>query len=110
MKEKNVLKLIAKIKRRKKIPRIGDYVFASKWEDASPNDGWYVGFVKEIKYERYYIQDSGLIGYRAARVISAEEGELILKKYPEYEKYRAASAESQPAIIQQAAIQNGKGK
>ncbi len=83
-----VLKIIARVKRRIKKPKVGDYVFASKWRDASPNDGWCVGIIKEIKNERYYMDGMGKVAFRYARLISAEEGRYIVYDYPKHERAR----------------------
>ena len=41
--------LLRKIKRRKTLPNVGDYVLAVRYRDADPQDPWAVGWVVEVK-------------------------------------------------------------
>lgn len=76
--------LINKIKRRRRKPKQGDYVFAHRWGDADLRDPWHVGFVDEIiEAERYYgrTQTYYTVGnrrYKHAHLITSQEGSEIL--------------------------------
>lgn len=80
----NILNIIHNIKRRRKIPKIGDYVIAYYWKDLSPNDPWYVGHVEKMDEKHFKLIES-VRWFRHARIITAEEGNIILKEYPKME-------------------------
>ena len=70
-------------------PKIGEYVFACKWSDASPNDAWAVGFVTGIGRNYITCSPTGTRAFRHWFRISEEEGRKILAEYPQLEKIKA---------------------
>ena len=75
--------LINKIKRRRKKPEVDSYVLVSRWADLDPNDPWRIGFVKEIRITSsgtHYILTDYPRHWKHARIISSEEGSIILNK------------------------------
>lgn len=72
----------------------GDYVVATKWQDADPNDHWCVGFYDRMlpkkSGDRYMIHDSQghqfrQNGFRWAKKISKNRGEFLLNMREEIE-------------------------
>lgn len=66
----------------------GDYVLATKWSDGDPCDHFCVGFYRGPYRDRHDIvdHDGNLIrgnGFRRAEVITKDEGEALLKLFPE---------------------------
>lgn len=64
----------------------GDYVFATKYQDADPNDRWIVDFIERIIQHRdckrsINFNDTGFINYWYAKKITAKEGHLIVDLY-----------------------------
>lgn len=57
----------------------GDYVFATKFQDASPFDRWHVGHIKEADSFAVYFEDTGVIPFRYAQRISNEDGRHLIK-------------------------------
>ena len=62
----------------------GDYVLATKYSDGDPQDAWCVGFFDSMLRDRYIIVDGEgkpfrANGYRAARIITKEEGEFLIQ-------------------------------
>ena len=78
----SIKKLISRIRKRKKIPIIGDYVLASRWSDIDPKDPWAIGFVEEIKDGKFKIDGKF---FRCAKIIKSGEGETILNIFPDLE-------------------------
>ena len=63
---------------------VGDYVIASKYGDADPGDPWAVGFLNEIKGDRYFIGDKEVHsfrsgGYRHCKRIPSYIGHWLLQ-------------------------------
>lgn len=64
---------------------LGQYLFVTKFQDANPNDPWYVGLVDEIgrdlrgPYVRFY--DAGIRKWRNALAICKDEGRVIIDRY-----------------------------
>jgi len=73
----------------------GDYVFATKWTDGTPNDPWYIGFVScvldfggDIGRYRYWMKDDkSRTMYKFVRKLTKEQGTLLLKMYTEASEY-----------------------
>lgn len=66
------------------MPKIGDYVLATKYSDADPGDGWAVGFINKIENDRFFVGDDKTIsfrfsGYRYCAIINAEVGKWLLQ-------------------------------
>ena len=76
-------KLISNIKRRRKQPKIGDYVLLSKYSDIDANDPWCIGILGRIITDkmgtRYYTEDF-YRGFKNAKIIKAHEGHELLNK------------------------------
>lgn len=72
-----------------KKPKIGDYVFCSKWSDRSPSDPWCVGILEELmdsRGGRRYFKVAGRDRkYPNCQVINPVQGLLILGFYPQLE-------------------------
>ena len=72
-----------------KHPKIGEYVLASRWRSADPNDPWHVGFVESItQYENgytYKLKDSQR-QWKHVRRLTQEEGQDWLYRYLEDEQ------------------------
>ena len=73
---------------------IGDYVFATKYSDGDPADGWAVGFydgiLPKLGGDRYMVVDGDGKqfrgnGFRAISVISAEVGEKMIAAAKTYD-------------------------
>lgn len=60
---------------------VGDYIFASRWSDCSPNDPWAVGHVVEVSAGRVRFEAGGR-GYQYAMRITPEQGERIVRIMP----------------------------
>lgn len=77
--------IIKLIRRRKRKPKVGDYVFAHRWVDADLRDPWAVGFIEIVDDFRSPYQVLGR-RYRHAHKINQQEGEEILsiEKYFRY--------------------------
>ena len=79
--------LLRKIRRRKQIPKLYDYVYAHLWADADMLDPWYVGFVDDIHTSDDMMGNTTneyLVGgrwYNHAHKISLEEGRIMLQMY-----------------------------
>ena len=75
--------------------KCGDYVFATKYEDGDPADGWAVGFfdgylLKSGTNSRYLVVDNEGKqfrgnGFRKAEVISPDIGDSLIAKCKEYD-------------------------
>ena len=75
---------------------LGDYVLASHWEDADPQDAWRVGFVCQLiltwnEPTRYVVGTKDGIKidrrqYRYAKKITAEEGQEWLNEHSYYRR------------------------
>ena len=66
---------------------IGDYVFATKYSDADPNDRWFVGTIDLIantSKPHILFNDTGGLKYFYAQRITAEEGEFILERFKNF--------------------------
>ena len=78
---------------------IGDYVFASRWFDGTPNDPWYVGFVKgkidNGKNGIEYMVDGSIRWWKYCRKITKEEGDKIMSEYPKQEIKFASGKEEE---------------
>ncbi len=63
--------------------QVGDYVFATKYLDADPNDRWRVDIIERIHPERadyrIYFKETGIIPFKYAQKITAEEGEFLIQ-------------------------------
>jgi len=68
-------------------PEIGDYVFATKYGDGDPADGWAIGFYDGLlsvgSQDRYMVVDNDgkqfrRNGFRRVENISGEIGELMI--------------------------------
>jgi hypothetical protein len=68
-----------------KEPKIGDYVFCSRWSDRSPSDRWCVGILKEITESGYFIVEGSNRRHPNCQVINHLQGVLILGFYPPLE-------------------------
>ncbi len=77
------------LKKVEREPKIGDYVFCSRWSDRSPNDPWGVGILKEFINSRggckYFIVEGSDRRYPNCQVITHLQGILILGFYPPLE-------------------------
>lgn len=78
-----------------KLPKIGDYVLATKWGDGDPQDHWVVGFFSEVldysNYNRYQVVDFNGNpfrgnGFRRIASISKKRGEWLLNNKEEIQK------------------------
>ena len=67
---------------------VGDYVFASKYSDADPNDPWFIGLVDEIGLDRKggFIRcyEVGQRCWRNAIKIDKETGDMLLSALANY--------------------------
>jgi len=68
--------------KRKKLPKIGEYVFISRWADKCLKDPWAIGFLEYMIIDaigiKYRLKDSAIF-YNHCWIITKEEGEKILK-------------------------------
>lgn len=68
---------------------VGDYVLATKWDDGSPCDHFCVGFLSGYTWHNRYdiVDNNGKLfrgnGFRRAERITAEEGNALLRIFPE---------------------------
>ncbi len=66
----------------------GDYVFASRWSDADPDDPWIVGYVATVTCESISVKTDVKVSnrrWRNAIKISPEVGKAIIDNYPKLE-------------------------
>lgn len=65
--------------------QVGDYVFATKYLDASPNDRWRIDIIDRIEFEgkayMAYFFDTGVIPFKYCTMITKEEGDYLLQYY-----------------------------
>ncbi|MFW9605646.1 MAG: hypothetical protein ACMV0I_03700 [Pseudomonas sp.] len=59
--------------------KVGDYVFASHWQDCDPNDPWNVGKVTEAGADFVVVGDVSQRRWRRATRISPEKGKEIIE-------------------------------
>lgn len=69
--------------------KVGDYVFATKYSDADPNDRWIISFVKEAlpnEGDDLYVRfiETGLMRFKYAQKITLSEGKYILASWAKY--------------------------
>lgn len=62
---------------------LGNYVFASRYKDADPNDPWVVGFIDEIGVDHkggfIRIYEQGMRTWRYAAKIDKEDGKRLIR-------------------------------
>jgi hypothetical protein len=76
--------IIRKVRRRRRVPKVGDYVFVHRWADTDIHDPWLVGFVDDISIDDDIMgcmSHSYLVHgrwYNHAHKITLDEGKVIL--------------------------------
>jgi hypothetical protein len=71
-------------------PKLGDYVFATKYTDGDPNDAWAVGFYDGCRDERHYVIDGNgkqirAGGFRRVGKIAGVTGAWMIDVAPRLE-------------------------
>ncbi len=65
--------------------KAGDYVFATKFKDASPNDRWRVDIVETVENTSVKFKETGVIPFMFAQIITDEEAAIIIGLLPAME-------------------------
>lgn len=66
-------------------PKVGDYVFASRYSDCDWNDPWKVGVVTRVSDLGHYISIGDFGIWKYAMPITKEQGDNVILRYPHLE-------------------------
>ena len=67
--------------------KAGDYVLATKYKDGDPRDHFCVGLFRSMLNERYLVEDSNGVlfragGFRRCEKIQQTTGDILIKAFP----------------------------